>query len=94
MNRVRIRANTRINAVWILTSVLTIVATLIAHERSTHQVAPSTVEAITVLGIAAIKAGCILWEFMEVRAAPLWLRRLSEGWLASLWLTIVIVYLA
>lgn len=89
----RVTANTRINAVWILTSVLTIVGTVIALGRSTHHV-PSTVEAIAVLAIAAIKAGCILWEFMEVRAAPLWLRRFSEAWLAGLWLTIVIIYVS
>jgi heme/copper-type cytochrome/quinol oxidase subunit 4 len=93
VKRVRVTANTRINAVWILTSVLTIVGTVIALGRSTHHV-PSTVEAIAVLAIAAIKAGCILWEFMEVRAAPLWLRRFSEAWLAGLWLTIVIIYVS
>jgi heme/copper-type cytochrome/quinol oxidase subunit 4 len=92
MNRLRITAKSRINAIWILTSVLTVVATVIAW--STRHTAPSAVEAIAVLGIAAIKARCILWEFMEVRAAPRWLRRASEGWLAALWLTIVIIYLA
>jgi hypothetical protein len=90
----RATATTRINAVWMLTSLLTIVGTVIALGRSTHHDGSRTVEAIAVLTIAAVKGGCILWEFMEVRAAPRWLRRSSAAWLAGLWLTLVIIYLA
>jgi hypothetical protein len=38
---------------------------------------------IGVLLIALIKSRCVIRYFMEVRAAPLWLRRVCDGWLIA-----------
>jgi heme/copper-type cytochrome/quinol oxidase subunit 4 len=95
MNRLRTSTTARINTVWVLTLVLTLVAVLLAsHDHSGRHLTTSTAEAMAVLGLAAIKVFCIIWDFMEVRAAPRWLRLTAMGWLVGLWLTIVAVYLS
>jgi hypothetical protein len=46
-----------------------------------------------VLAIAAVKTRFVIREFMEVRAAPHWLRRATDGWLAVLMAAIIGLYL-
>lgn len=94
MNRLRTAPGARVNATWGLTLVLTLVSALLAsHDRSSGRLTTSTTEAMAVLALAAIKVLCILWTFMETRDAPRWLRRCTIGWVATLWLTIVVIYL-
>jgi hypothetical protein len=40
----------------------------------------STVVTVSAIAIALIKVRIIFREFMEVRHAPVWLRRLTDGW--------------
>jgi hypothetical protein len=46
-----------------------------------------------VLAIAAVKTRLVIRQFMDVRAAPGWLRRATDGWLAVLMAVIIGLYL-
>ena len=94
MNRLRTSPISRIDAIWVLTLVLTLVSALLAaHDYRRGLLSTSTAEAMAVLALAAIKVFCIIWNFMEVRDAPRWLRNSTIGWMGVLWLTIVAIYL-
>ena len=93
MNRLRSSPASGVNAVWGLTLVLTLASVLLASLSSSGPFTSSTLEAMIVLALAAVKVLCIIWNFMEVRTAPRWLRYCTIGWVAGLWLTIVTVYL-
>jgi hypothetical protein len=89
MNRLRTTPGARVNAIWGFTLVLTLLSALLAsHDRSGGYVTTNTTEAMVVLALAAV-----LWTFMETRDAPRWLRHCTIGWVVSLWLTIVVIYL-
>ncbi len=94
MNRLRASPGARVDATWGLTLVLTLGSALLAsHDRSSGRLTTSTTEAMVVLALASLKVLCILWTFMETRDAPRWLRHCTIGWVVSLWLTIVLIYL-
>lgn len=94
MNRLRTSPGDRVNAVWGLTLVLTLVSALLAnHDSSGGPLSSSTAEAMAVLVLGAVKVLCIIWTFMEVRDAPRWLRYCTIGWACGLWFTIVAIYL-
>ncbi|HTM84429.1 MAG TPA: prokaryotic cytochrome C oxidase subunit IV family protein, partial [Mycobacterium sp.] len=38
-------------------------------------------------------ARLIIRNFMEVRSAPVWLRRATDAWLVVLWTTVLVIYL-
>ena len=84
-------ANARITSVWIVTLVLTIVSWRLA-EADVGYLASAPIT-LAVLGIGAVKARLIIQEFMDVRAAPWWLRRLTDLWLVALWGAIAGLYL-
>ena len=94
MNRLRTSPNSRIDTIWGLTLVLTLVSALLAaHDYRSGPLTTSTAETMAVLALAAVKVSCILWNFMEIRDAPRWLRYSTIGWVGGLWLTIVAIYL-
>ena len=45
-----------------------------------------------VILMAALKVRVIVWEFMEVRHAPAWLRRLMNAWLLVLVIALLACY--
>ena len=79
----------RINVVWLILSVVTVVSWGLATDRG-----PSTVVTVAVLAIAAVKTWLIMTEFMETRVGPKWLRRLTGSWLVALLAGILALYLA
>jgi heme/copper-type cytochrome/quinol oxidase subunit 4 len=94
MNRLPTSPGVRINAIWGLTLVLTLVSTLLAsHYSSSGPLTTRTAETMAVLALAVVKVLCIIWNFMEVRHAPRWLRHCTIGWVGGLWFTIVVIYL-
>jgi hypothetical protein len=94
MNRLRTSSDSWTNAIWSLTLVLTLVSALLASQDNLgSRLTTSTAETMAVLALAAGKVLCIIWNFMEIRAAPRWLRHCTLVWVASLWLTIVAIYL-
>ncbi len=74
-------ANKRLLIVWSILTFLTLVYVWLdnsADENGTLQA--STVVTVSAIAIALIKVRIIFREFMEVRDAPVWLCRLTDGW--------------
>lgn len=83
-------ADARVTWTWALLSVLTAVSWALA---AVHRFSPSDALTLTVLAIAAVKTRLVIRQFMDVRAAPAWLGRATDGWLAALMITIAGLYL-
>ena len=80
----------RVTWTWALLSALTMASWALA---ATRRFTPSAALTIVVLAIAAVKTRLVIRQFMDVRAAPHWLRRAIDGWLAVLMAAIIGLYL-
>jgi Prokaryotic Cytochrome C oxidase subunit IV len=79
--------------VWALLTTITIVSSLIALDRgAAHQI--NTTVTTVVLLIAAVKAQLVIWHFMEVRRAPVWLKATTSGWVLGLFALLLGFYFA
>jgi hypothetical protein len=47
-----------------------------------------------VLLIAAVKAQLVIWHFMEVRRAPVWLKATTSGWVVGIFALLLGFYFA
>lgn len=83
----------RVDAVWLLLSLVTVAAALLARLGGRSEFSPSTAVTVAVVAIAAFKVRLVVRQFMEVRAAPPWLRRLTDGWVLTLLGSILGIYL-
>jgi Prokaryotic Cytochrome C oxidase subunit IV len=76
--------------VWALLTAVTIVSWLTARIGSAHQL--NATVTVVVLLIAAVKTELVIWHFMEVRRAPMWLKATTGGWLVALFALLLGVY--
>ena len=83
----------RIVLVWVVLSVMTIASWQLGSARGHSEFSPSTAVTVGIVTAAAIKCRLIISHFMEVRTAPVWLRRVTDGWLALLVVSILGLYL-
>ena len=65
--------------VWALLTAVTAVSWLVSRDGGAAHQLNSTVTTVVLL-IAAVKAQLVIWHFMEVRRAPLWLKAVTGGW--------------
>lgn len=79
--------------VWVFLSVMTVASWLLGSARGRGEFSPSTAVTVGILAAAVIKSRLIIHHFMEVRAAPRWLRGVTDGWLAMLVGSILVIYL-
>ncbi len=80
-----------LTAVWALLTTVTVVSWLTARDGgSAHQL--NVAVTVTVLVIAAVKTFLVMWHFMEVRRAPVWLRVTTAGWLIGLFALLLAFY--
>ncbi len=77
--------------VWALLTTVTVVSSLIALGAA-HQI--NTTVTTAVLLIAAVKAYLVIWHFMEVRRAPVWLKATTSGWVLGLFTLLLSFYFA
>ena len=84
---------TRVIYTWLALSALTLLSWFLGTENTTGPVTASTAVTMGVLAIAFVKARGIIRVFMEVRTAPRWLKQATDGWMAALWATILVLYL-
>ena len=71
----------RLAIVWLVLSAMTLAYVWLDHSADTGGVLrASTVVTVSVIVIALVKVRIIFREFMEVRHAPVLLRRLTDGW--------------
>ena len=90
-SRVRNRiAAARLTWTWGLLCALTGLSWALA---ATRHLAPGDALTLMVLVIAMVKARLVIRQFMDVRTAPRWLRRATDGWLAVLMAAIISLYL-
>ena len=67
--------------VWLLLSSLTVGYVWLDHSADRHGLLlPSAAVTLSVIVIALVKVRIIFREFMEVREAPVLLRRLTDAW--------------
>jgi hypothetical protein len=83
----------RINLVWGFLSTITIVSWLLATARVNARFSPSTSITVAVVAAAALKGRLVMQHFMEVRTSPIWLRRVTDAWLATLSIGVLALYL-
>jgi cytochrome c oxidase subunit IV len=79
--------------VWALLTTVAIASSLIAVDGgASHQI--NTTVTTVVLAIAAFKAHMVIWHFMEVRHAPVWLKATTGGWVFGLFALLFGFYFA
>jgi hypothetical protein len=79
--------------VWALLTTVTIVSSLIALDGGAAHRINTTVTTVVLL-IAALKAFLVIWHFMEVRRAPVWLKATTSGWVLALFALLLGFYFA
>ena len=73
--------NKRLLIVWLILTSMTLAYVWIDHTVDQNgTLRPSTGVTVSAIVIALIKVRIIFREFMEVRHAPAWLCRLTDGW--------------
>ena len=71
----------RLLIVWAVLAAMTLVYVWMDHTvDESGTLRASTVVTVTAILIALVKVRIIFREFMEVRHAPAWLRRLTDAW--------------
>ncbi len=89
------RFNKRLFGVWLVLVAISL-AYLGIDRAATHSGIPtaSTVVTVAAICLALIKVRIIMREFMEVRAAPRVLRRLTDFWVLLMAVALLGVYFA
>jgi len=73
--------NKRLAIVWLVLTAMTMAYVWLDRSADDDGVLKaSTVVTVSAIVIALVKVRIIFREFMEVRHAPVWLRRLTDGW--------------
>jgi hypothetical protein len=79
--------------VWALLSAVTIASWLTARDGgAAHQV--NVTVTVVVLLLAGLKAQLVIWHFMEVRTAPVWLKVTTSAWVVALFALLLGFYFA
>lgn len=82
-----------ITATWLILVAITVLAWWLAPGHAGGHPEPSIPITVAVLALSGVKARLIIRNFMEVRTAPLWLRRTTDAWLVALWTAVLAIYL-
>ncbi|WP_179469204.1 cytochrome C oxidase subunit IV family protein [Mycolicibacterium vinylchloridicum] len=80
-----------LTVVWAVLTLVTAVSWLTARNGGATHVLNPTVT-VVVLVIAAAKAQLVIWHFMEVRRAPVWLKVTTMSWLLGLFVLLLGFY--
>lgn len=75
------RSGKRLIVVWLALCAITLAQLAVGTADGRAGLAPNAAIAASAIGIALIKARIIFREFMEVRHAPVLLRRLTDLWI-------------
>lgn len=80
-------------AAWAALSAATVLAWVLSPGESQAATTVGRELVALVVLIALVKCRLIIRCFMEVRHAPRWLQRSTDGWLVVLWATLLVTYL-
>jgi hypothetical protein len=92
----RAKTTTRTRAItvaWLALSGITVISWWLAPGHSGGHAAPSVPITVAAILLGFVKCRIIIGYFMEVRTAPVWLRRSTDAWLAVLWTAVLAIYL-
>lgn len=78
-------ASRAVTGVWLLLSAITVTYWWLAPGHGAGEAAASVPVTVAVVALGFVKCRLIIRHFMEVRAAPRWLRWATDGWLVALW---------
>ena len=85
--------NKRLLIVWLILTGMTLAYVWIDHTADQHGTfSASTVVTVSAIMIALVKVRIIFREFMEVRHAPALLRRLADGWVLLIGVSLLSSY--
>lgn len=84
----------RLGIVWAILTGITVVQYVILTTRGQDLFNPNAVLTASVIVVSLVKVRLILTEFMEVRHAPVLLRRLTDLWLLTTIVALLGTYLA
>ena len=90
------RATTHTRAItvaWLALSGITVVSWWLAPGHSGGHAEPSIPITVAAILLGFVKCRIIIGYFMEVRTAPVWLRRSTDAWLVVLWTALLVIYL-
>jgi hypothetical protein len=90
----RTSAQRRLNLVWLVLVGVTLATWLLSSAGAHASRGAERWAAVGVLSLAVIKVVLVIENFMEVRAAPRWLRVTTAAWAATLWAGLLALYLA
>ena len=83
-------ANKRLLIVWLILTAMTMAYVWIDHTADQNGTfRASTVVTVSAIMIALVKVRIIFREFMEVRHAPVLLRRITDGWVILVGLSLL-----
>jgi hypothetical protein len=77
---VNARVKKRLLVVWLVLSAITLLYLWVGSVDPARALRPSAVVTSSAIVMALIKVRIVFREFMEVRHAPVLLRRLTDGW--------------
>ncbi|CRZ18072.1 cytochrome C oxidase subunit IV family protein [Mycolicibacterium neworleansense] len=77
---------------WLVLVAITIGSWWLAPAQYSDTLAASVPITALVLALTLIKSRLIIRQFMEVRAAPRWLKLATDGWLAVLFGAVFAIY--
>ncbi|MGV0714578.1 cytochrome C oxidase subunit IV family protein [Mycolicibacterium sp. XJ662] len=80
-------------AVWAVLTAVTVASWLTARDGGQPHHVSATVTVVVLL-IAAVKTQLVIWHFMEVRHAPVWLKITTNGWLVGVFALLLGFYFA
>ncbi|BBX69210.1 cytochrome C oxidase subunit IV family protein [Mycolicibacterium psychrotolerans] len=78
---------------WLALCAITVISWWLAPGHASGTASASVPLTVTAITLGFVKGRVIVRSFMEVRFAPAWLRRATDGWLVTLWASILVIYL-
>jgi hypothetical protein len=78
---------------WIVLCALTAGSWWLSPARSATPPVASLPITAAVIVLGFVKCRLVIRYFMEVKTAPRWLRLATDGWLAVLWVAVLVIYL-
>jgi hypothetical protein len=82
----------RLRLVWLALVAVTLISWWLGSSHGQPEFRSSAPITYAVLLIAALKVRVIFGYFMEVRHAPVGLRRLTDGWIALVVVALLVIY--
>jgi hypothetical protein len=82
----------RVTLIWALLSGVTILSWWLGSEHEGQVFELNFAITLAVVFIALFKMRFIMREFMEVRTAPAWIKYVSDAWLATVFVCLLVAY--